>query len=146
MVLLEKQDGQVSEQTFLVVVEASAASPNASIPSATLSTMSSNNDYSIAGPGESVVALEFPPENQTTGFEFTVYPDTLTEGLEAFQLRASRTSFNGRIGPSFSTPSPGSTLFSSTFVLIEECELCLIIHSEIHDTKGMVYRCNKNKS
>ena len=124
MVLLEKQDGRVSEQTFLIAVEASATTPNASIPSATLSTMSSNNDYSIAGPGESRVTLIFRPENQTIDFEFTLYPDSINEGLEAFQLGTSRGSMNGVTGPTFATPSPG-VLFSSSFVLIDEGELCL---------------------
>ena len=81
----------------------------------------SNNDYSIAGPGESVVVFEFRPEDQTTNFEFTLYPDNLNEGQEAFQLSSSRGFLNGVIGPLFTFPTSG-VLFSSSYIFINESE------------------------
>ena len=126
VVYLEKQDGRVSEQTFVIAIEASSTTPNTNIPSATLSSFNgdgtvSNNDYSIAGPGESVVVLEFRPNDQTIEFEFTLYPDNINEGQEAFQLDSSRGSLNGVIGPTFIPPSSG-VLFSSSFIFIDESE------------------------
>ena len=81
----------------------------------------SNNDYSIAGPGESVVVIEFRPEDQTIDFEFTLYPDNVVEGQEAFELDSSRGSLNSVIGPTFIPPSSG-VLFSSSYIFIDESE------------------------
>ena len=130
LVFLEKQGGRISEQTFLIAIEASATTPNANIPSATLSSFDSNgtvsnNDYSIAGPGESVVVIEFRPEDQTIDFEFTLYPDNLNEGQEVFQLGTSRGFLNGVIGPLFTFPTSG-VLFSSSYIFINESEFSII--------------------
>ena len=84
----------------------------------------SNNDYSIAGPEESVVVLEFHPQDQTTDFEFTLYPDNINEGQEAFQLDSRRGSLDGVIGPTFIPPSSG-VLFSHSFVFIDESEFAI---------------------
>ncbi len=126
-VTLEKQDGRISEQTFLVTIEASSNTPNASISPATISTLNgdgsvSNNDYSISAQGENTVLLVFGPDDQTVDFEFTLYPDNITESLEAFQVRRIRTDFSG---PPFLPPTSGA-LFSSSFILIAECTLLVM--------------------
>ncbi len=123
-VTLEKQDGRISEQTFLVTIEASSNTPNASISPATISTLNgdgsvSNNDYSISAPGENTVLLVFGPGNQTLDFEFTLYPDNVTESLEGFQIQRIRTNF---LGPPFLPPTSGA-LFSSSFIIIDERKL-----------------------
>ena len=104
----------------------------------------SNNDYSIAGPGESVVVLEFRPEDQTIDFEFTLYPDNLNEGQEAFQLGTSRGSLNSAIGPIFTPPSPG-VLYSSSFILINESRFENNLYSYIHTLHVVfTYSCYSN--
>ena len=142
VIQLEKQGGRVSEQTFLIAIEASATTPNANIPSATLSSFNndgtvSNNDYSIAGPGESVVVLEFRPEDQAIDFEFTLYPDNLNEGQEAFQLGTSRGFLNGVIGPLFAFPSSG-VLFSSSYIFINESEFSVISYMK----QNHIFHCS----
>ncbi len=126
-VTLEKQDGRISEQTFLVTIEASSNTPNASIPAATISALNgdgsfSNNDYSISAPGKNTVLLVFGPDDQMVDFEFTLYPDNFTESLEAFQVRRIRTDFSG---PPFLLPTSGD-LFSSSFIFIAECTLLVM--------------------
>lgn len=120
-VLIEKQDGVISEQTFPVVFEVRSATPNTAILPATLSTTVDgvvvDNDYLINNPDGDFVVVEFPPDMQILDFSFTLFPDLLPEGTEAFQ--ASAQPLENPEAPAFLAPSAG-VLFASTFIIIED--------------------------
>ena len=120
---LEKQDGRRSEQTFLIIVRASPTVPSVNITAATISSLNddgsvNDNDYSISTPGSNTILLTFRPEDQVIEFDITLYPDNIAEGLEAFQVER----FRNFSGPPFRPPT-SQALFSSSFVIIDECKL-----------------------
>ncbi len=119
---LEKQDEGITEQSFLVIFEASAKTPNVNITAATISSLNddgsvNDNDYSISALGENSVVVLFPTENQSINFTITLYPDSITEGLEAFQIERRR----DFAGPPFRPPR-SNAFFLSSFIIIAECK------------------------
>ncbi len=116
-VYLEKQDGQLTEQTYVVIVEVNDATPSTNILSATLSDDSNDNDYLITNPNVNSFVFDFLPEDQLLDFSFILYPDDIAEGTEAFQ--ASSQASEDPLHPAFTAPTPG-VLFPSTFIIIAD--------------------------
>ena len=94
VVFLEKENGRISEQEFRVVIEVSTVTPNSNIRPATISTRDAfgniiNNDYVLLDPDQTVLISSFLPSAQTLEFVFTLLPDEIAEGTEAFHARSS---------------------------------------------------------
>ena len=96
-VFLIKEDGQLSEQTFLVLVTAGPGG-QAEVPDAT-----SGDDYSVE-----VIVVRFPPDQQRTQIQLAVVDDNITEETEAFRLEAG---FNEEGVPFLPGSNPIATVF-----------------------------------
>ena len=123
VVFLEKENGRISEQEFQVIIEVSTATPNTSIRPATLTTRDANrtitnNDYLLLDPDQTVIISSFLPTAQTLEFIFTLFPNEIAEGTEAFQARSSPS--EGTDDPDYTVPTDLSTLFAETFIIIED--------------------------
>ncbi len=114
---LQKQNGRITEQSYVVIVDINEATPNGNIRAATLSTVDADNDYVVSQPRENTIVLEFGPNEQVLDFPFVLFPDDIAESTEAFQA-SSRPSENP-MHPSFTAPSAG-VLFPSTFIVIAD--------------------------
>ena len=130
MVFLRKQNGRITEQSYVVIVGINEATPNANIRAATLSTAVADNDYVVSQPGENTIVLEFGPNDQVLDFPFVLFPDDIAEGTEAFQ--ASSQPSENPLHPSFTAPSADGddVLFPSTFIVIADDDRkfgCIII-------------------
>ena len=130
VVFLEKENGRISEQEFRVVIEVSTATPSANIHPATLTSRDANgtiieNDYLLLDPDQTVLISSFLPAAQTLEFVFTLFPDEIAEGTEAFQARSSPS--EGADDPDYTIPTALNTLFAETLIIIEDddCELCM---------------------
>ena len=117
-VFLAKEDNVTSEQTFLVVVQVSSSvPPGQGIQPATLDV-----DYRLSAAGTSVV-LQFSPMVQRINFLFTLFPDTLPEGTEAFFASSAPADVtqlpDGRIVPVPTFLNP-NVLSAGIFIIIED--------------------------
>ena len=126
VVFLEKENGRISEQEFRVTIEVSTVTPNTNIRPATLKSLDAdgnvvNNDYAprFLNPNQTlkIPSLSFLPGIQTLEFDFTLFPDNVAEGTEAFQVRSSPS--QGVNSPGFSIPTDQNT-HSETFIIIED--------------------------
>ncbi len=134
VVFLEKQNGRITEQSYVVIIGINEATPNVNIRAATLSTLApdnvtvdADNDYVVTTPGLNTIVLEFAPDEQVLDFRFVLFPDDIAEGTEAFQ--ASSQPSENPLHPSFTAPSAG-VLFPSTFIVIADDDRkfgCIII-------------------
>ncbi len=134
VVFLEKQNGRITEQSYVVIIGINEATPNVNIRAATLSTLApdnvtvdADNDYVVTTPGFNTIVLEFAPDEQVLDFRFVLFPDDIAEGTEAFQ--ASSQPSENPLHPSFTAPSAG-VLFPSTFIVIADDDRkfgCIII-------------------
>ena len=112
-IYLAKENDVISEQTFLLSIQVTDSAPSgANIQPATLDA-----DYRIG------VTLTFLAFQQRINFQFTLFPDTLPEGTEAF--RASVSPQDTRMRPDGSTETfptflNPESLTSETFVVIED--------------------------
>ena len=117
-IYLAKENNVTSEQTFLLSIQVTDSTPGLNIRSATLDA-----DYRIASPGQTARTLPFLATNDRIDFQFLLFPDTLPEGNEAFQLSVSpqdtQMMSDGTIAtfPTFLNPE---SLASETFVVIED--------------------------
>ena len=123
VIFLEKENGRISEQEFRVVLEVSTATPSASIRPATLTSRDAfgiiiNNDYLLLDPEQTVIISHFLPTAQTLEFVFTLFPDEIAEGTEAFQVRSSPS--EGVDDPDYTIPTELNTLFAETFIIIKD--------------------------
>ncbi len=121
VVLLEKQNNRITEQSYVVIIGVNAATPPG-VCAATLSSVDeagflSDNDYVVNGPDVTTYPLEFGPDQQLLEFSFTLFPDMIAEGMEAFQ--ASSLPTKNPLDPSFTAPSAGG-LFPYTFIIIAD--------------------------
>ena len=113
-VFLVKQDGRVTERTFLITVRAVDTAPSG-VSVATLA-----EDYEIANvpvgdpPARDILEFFFPGD-QRRQVTFIYFDDKIFEGPEAFQLQSAA----NEDGPAFSTPD-GTTVFASTFIHFED--------------------------
>ena len=109
-VFLMKQDGRVTERTFLITVRAVDTAPSG-VSVATLA-----EDYTINNiPTKRSILEFFFPGDQRQQITFIYFDDRIFEGPEAFQVQSAA----NEDGPAFSTPD-GATVFSSTFIHIED--------------------------
>ena len=123
VVFLEKENDRISEQTFHVVIEVSTATPNPNIRPAMLTSRDAvgniiNNDYLLFNSDQSVIISSFLPGAQTLELLFTLFPDDVAEGTEAFQ--ASSSPSEGALDPDYIIPTDENTLFAETFIIIED--------------------------
>ena len=134
VIFLEKENGRISEQEFRVVIEVSTATPSTNIYPATLTTRDANrtiinNDYLLLDPDQTVIISSFPPIAQTLEFVFTLFPDEIAEGTEAFQARSSPS--EGADDPDYTIPTALNTLFAETFIIIEDDDRELPVHASL---------------
>ena len=111
VVLLEKENGVISEQTFQIVVTVTPTTPSQDIRPAELSMDGANNDYTIGS--NNFVNLELEPGDQTVEFKFRLIGDDIAEGTEAFQATPARREDS----PEFLGPM---VLSPNTFIIIED--------------------------
>ena len=127
VVLLEKENGVVSEQTFDIVVTVTPNTPSQDILPAERSMDGVDNDYTIGRSNFQVFTLE--PDDQIVEFNFRVFGDDIAEGTEAFQATPAQ-----RVGtPEFLGPT---VLAPDTFILIEDDDsksnFCYEVICDVH--------------
>ena len=120
-VFLLKENDVVSEQSFLIVIEVSEATP----PNQNnINRATRGADFTSA---DSLI-VQFLPGDQRINFQFALLPDDFPESTESF-LATSAPEDSGQIGGvTFNAPSflPPVTLSDRTFILIEDddCKFC----------------------
>ena len=105
-VFLLKENDVMSEQTFLIVIQVSEATP----PNQNnINRATRGADFTSAD----VLVVQLLPRDQRINFQFNLLPDNFPEGTE---------SFLGLSAPEDSAPSflPPVTLFDRTFIVIED--------------------------
>ena len=121
-VFLLKENDVVSEQTFLIVIEVSEATP----PNQNnINRATRGADFTSA---DSLV-VQFLPRDQRINFQFNLLPDDFPEGTESFLATSARQDRGAdATGMVFDAPSylPPVTLSDRTFILIEDddCKFC----------------------
>ena len=84
-IFLVKENGVISEQTFLLSIQVTDSAPSGtSIQPATLDV-----DYRIGVAGQTSATITFLAFQQKIDFQFTLFPDVFPEGNEAFQASVS---------------------------------------------------------
>ena len=108
VVYLERENGQLTEQTYSVIITVAPNVPSsqqaASIP----------EDFSIDG-SQTTTFLIFPPNVTLLDFQFTLFPDNISEGREVVLVRSAPSRFHD--SEAFISPN---TLFPSTLIVIED--------------------------
>ena len=112
-VFLLKENDVMSEQTFLIVIEVSEATP----PNQNnINRATRGADFTSGFDG----VVQFLPRDQRINFRFNLLPDNFLEGTESF-LATSDPEHSGLIGGiTFDAPSflPPVTLSDRTFIII----------------------------
>ena len=109
-----KQDGRVTERTFLITVRVVDTAPSG-VSVATLAEDYEIADVPVGDPPARDILEFFFPGDQRQQITFIYFDDEIFEGPEAFQVQSAA----NQDGPAFSTPD-GATVFSSTFIHIED--------------------------
>lgn len=113
-IFLTKEDNVTSEQTFFVNIK--AVSPHDSFQPATL-----NVDYVLDNAKTlAKLTLKFKPTDQRINFPFTLLPDTLAEGTEAFLACSSSGATVNSTQPRYEIPIK---LFRETLVIIQDDDI-----------------------
>ena len=116
-IYLAKENNVISEQTFFVAVQVSSSVP----PGEMIQPATLDVDYRVTG--LTVVVLEFGPREQRINFQFTLFPDTLPEGTEAFLASSAPADMtqlpDGRTVPIPTFLNP-INLLAESFVIIED--------------------------
>ena len=118
-IYLVKENNVISEQSFLVSMQVTDSAPSGtSIQPATLEV-----DYRLAVARQTSVTRPFLASVRRISFQFTLFPDDLPEGNEAF--RASISPQDTRMNPdgsieTFPTFLNPNSLASEIFVVIED--------------------------
>ena len=107
---LTEENNAVSEQTFLVTVVLQSISPGQGIQPATL-----NDDYGLSGTTPYVA--HFLPTEQRITIGFTLFPDNVHEGTEAFLATSAPEDGGGFSVPRYLNPI---ALFAETLIVIED--------------------------
>ena len=118
-----------------MVIEVSTATPGATIRPATLTSRDANgtiinNDYLLLDLDQTVLITTFLPTVQTLEFIFTLFPDEIAEGTEAFQARSSPS--EGADDPEYTIPTALNELFAETFIIIEDDDGELCMHVSLY--------------
>ena len=116
-VYLIKENNVTTEQLFLIDIEVSDAVPEGTNP-ATLS-----EDF------ETGAGVLFPPNMQRLLLNFTLLPDNIPEGTEAFLVSSSR---QDTLGP-ITLPDYRPPMFASTFINILDDDREFIRNIDIID-------------
>ena len=88
-----------------------------------------DNDSFLLDPDQTVIISSFLPSAQTLEFVFTLFPDEIAEGTEAFQVRSSPS--EGADDPDYTIPTTINTLFAETFIIIEDNDRELPVHATL---------------
>ena len=115
-IYLAKEDNVQSEQTFRIVVQVTESVPSGD----SINPARIEDDYSI-GSGRRT-DVEFLPHLQKVNFQFTLFPDNLPEGTEAFHANSSAEHHATVDGETFDLPGylPPVNLSAGTFAIIED--------------------------
>ena len=105
-VFFVKEDGQISEQTFMILVQASGST----VPGTDIQPASINDDYQLLFSSNTSVVISFPPSAQRVPFGFTILQDSDPEETEAFL--ASSEPYGA---PTYLNPT---SLFAETLITI----------------------------
>ena len=111
-IVLVREGGRLSEQTFQVYVSISDGSTFNRHPATLEFEDEDTADYRLTSPRDFIM-LDFPPEEQNVTLQVILFRDDLPEGTEAFRA----TSTPSQNFPNFGPPSMGGA-FASTDVLI----------------------------
>ena len=115
VVYLAKEDGVISEQTFVIIVTVSGSTPDQNIQGAERSMDGNDNDYTVGA--SNFVRLEIKPDEPRIPFIFRLFGDGIAEGTEAFQASPAAQ----RNTPTFLGPRlEPRTLSPNTFIIIED--------------------------
>ena len=118
-IYLAKENDRLTEQTFQLYVHFSSSVPP--VNKTNIQPATRNEDYSSNGELNNVV-LQFRPEQQRINVAFSLFPDDVPEGTEAFLIGTSSDKTaqlaDGRMVdvPTFLNPT---TLSAESFVIIE---------------------------
>ena len=119
-VFLLKENGVMSEQTFLIVIEVSEATlPNQN----NINRATRDADFRSA---DSLI-VQFLPRDQRTNFQFILLPDNFPEGTESFLATSAPEHSGGDYtGMLFDVPLflPPVTLSDRTYIIILEDNDC----------------------
>ena len=115
-ILLMKEDGQISEETIVVVVTVSSCTLDNNFQSATQSTRLANgsivnNDFSLFNVDRTSQVIALDPTVQQIPIYFSVFKDELPEGTEVFCI-----SFLPEVNSPLFTPS--AVLHPKTSIII----------------------------
>ena len=108
VVYLERENGQLTEQTYEVAITVSLTVPPGQRPA------SIPDDFSIGG-DQMTISLLFPPDETLLDFPFTLRTDDLYEGTEVLEVRSASSRMLGT--EAFTSPE---NLFASTLIEIED--------------------------
>ena len=108
VVYLERENGQLTEQTYEVAITISTTVPPGQQPA------SIPDDFSIGG-NQTTTNLTFLPNITLLDFQFTLFPDDLFEDTEVLQVKSEPSQVLG--SEAFTSPN---TLFPSTLIVIED--------------------------
>ena len=110
MIIL-KENGVITEQTYSVVITASTPTDSRLNPATPEPVGGGIYDYSLADPGQTFTTRDIDPDVQSIRFTFFLNGDTFPEGIESFQAT---------ITPSEGFPTYGNptTLFNTTLISI----------------------------
>ena len=114
-IYLVKERNVTSEQNFLVSFQVTDSAPSG-VQSATI-----DQDYRFGRSGQTSVTEFFFSFQQRISFEFILFPDTLPEGTEAFQVSVSpedTRDLGGGVVEQFPTYLNPLTLASEVFINI----------------------------
>ena len=131
-IFLVKENGVISEQTFLLSIQVTDSAPSGpSIQPATLDV-----DYRIGVAGQTSATITFFAFQQRIDFQFTLFPDVFPEGNEVFQASVS---------PQDTEMRPdGTILLFPTFLNPEYLAYEIFVVIEDDDRKFEKNICNNN--
>ena len=142
-VFLLKENDVVSEQTFLIVIEVSEATP----PNQNnINRATRDADFTSA----LAPVVQFSSLIQRINFDFTLLPDNFPEGTESILATSAPEDSFEVDGELFSAPSflPPVTLSDRTFILIEDddrkfCGVHVHYYHTLHYYNMCLYACSE---
>ena len=119
-VTLSKEDGRITEQTFIVEISSTYISTD--FPSIQLNDSTSfikGGDYAFTNGSSALLVVIFPPHLQELPIDLTIYDDEIVEGREAFVLRSMSSNNNG--APNYNFPI-NTTTETTIVIQDDDCE------------------------
>ena len=133
-----KEDGQVTEQTFAVVI--SINEPNVGIRPATQETLEAiaagiNYDFRTASAAVEFNVFELYPEERSFTFNFFINSDESPEGTEGFQIRSAPERGVPEPGlsyPTYQPPSGRNAHLTTEIIIIDnDSKFCMPLYGII---------------